>query len=171
MNQSAYIEAITSAIQSTSHPCAPDPYMYQPTSVMALFLFNAEPFLLFIQKADREGYPWRNQMAFPGGHRDQKDTSSKATALRELKEEMGIVSANVTVMGSLGHFQTLQHKDIQAFTGVWNQKDHIVFDTEEIAQVFTIPYAHLAKIHRQNGYAGRQPDVKELTYPFQDIVI
>ncbi|PIE63504.1 MAG: coenzyme A pyrophosphatase, partial [Desulfobacterales bacterium] len=25
--------------------------------------------------------------------------------------------------------------------------------------------------HRQNGYAGRQPDVKELTYPFQDIVI
>ncbi len=171
MDQAAYIDTITSAIQCADHPIAPDPAMYQPTSVMALFLFNPDPTLLFIQKADREGYPWRNQMAFPGGHVDKNDKSPQATALRELKEEMGIVSTNVKVMGSLGHFQTLRNKDIHAFTGVWNQKDHIVFDTEEISQVFKIPYAHLAKLHRDKGYAGRQPDIMELIYPFQDIVI
>jgi len=171
MDQSACIEKITSAIKSADHPLPPDPAVYQPTSVMALFLFDSAPSLLFIQKADREGYPWRNQMAFPGGHVDEKDDSPKETALRELAEEMGIISDNVSVMGSLGHFQTLQNKDIQAFTGIWNQKDRILFDREEISRVFKIPFAHLAHVHREKGYAGRRPNIMELTYPFEDIVI
>ncbi|WDP91252.1 MAG: CoA pyrophosphatase [Desulfobacter sp.] len=171
MDQTAYIETIRSALKSADHPLPPDPAVYQPTSVMALFLFNSDPSLLFIQKADREGYPWRNQMAFPGGHVDKRDKSPRDTALRELEEETGIVSDNVKVMGSLGHFQTLRNKDIQAFTGIWNQKDHIIFDTEEISRIFKIPYAHLTRVHREKGYAGRRPDIMELTYPYEDVVI
>ncbi len=171
MDQSACFEKIQYAIKSADHPLPPDPERYQPTSVMALFLLNSDPSLLFIQKADREGYPWRNQMAFPGGHVDEEDTSAEGTALRELKEEMGIVSDNVKVMGSLGHFQTLNNKDIQAFTGIWNQNDEIDFDTEEISRVFKIPFAYLANVQREKGYAGRTPNIMELTYPYEDVVI
>jgi len=171
MDQSVCIEKIKIGIESADHPLPPDPTVYQPTSVMALFLFNSDPSLLFIQKADREGYPWRNQMAFPGGHVDKEDTSPKATALRELQEEMGIIQDNVRVMGSLGHFQTLKNKDIQAFTGIWNQKDDILFDREEISRVFKIPFAHLTHVHREKGYAGHRPSIMELTYPFEDVVI
>ena len=171
MDQTACIEKIRSAIASADHPLPPDPERYQPTSVMALFMFDAAPSLLFIQKADREGYPWRNQMAFPGGHVDEQDRSPKAAALRELEEEVGIISDNVSVMGSLGHFQTLNNKDIQAFTGVWNRKDRIAFDREEISRIFEIPFTHLAGVHREKGYAGRRPNIMELTYPYEDVVI
>ena len=171
MDQTACINKIRFAIESADHPLPPDPAVYQPTSVMALFLLDSAPSLLFIQKADREGYPWRNQMAFPGGHVDETDNSPRQAALRELHEEMGIISDNVRVMGSLGHFQTLQNKDIQAFTGIWNQRDDILFDREEISRVFKIPFDHLAQIHREKGYAGRRPNIMELTYPYKDVVI
>ncbi len=171
MNQSACIEKIHSAVAAADHPLPPDPSVYQSTSVIALFLFNSDPSLLFIQKADKEGYPWRNQMAFPGGHVDENDLSPKHAALRELEEEMSIIESNVQVMGSLGHFQTLNHKDIQAFTGIWNQKDTISFDTEEISRVFKIPFAHLESVHKEKGYNGRTPNIMELTYPYEDVVI
>ena len=165
------IESIQAAVEKADHPRPPDPDLYRSTSVMALFTFEAEPGLVFIQKADREGYPWRNQMAFPGGHVDDNDASARAAALRELKEEMGIRSGNVEVFGSIGHFQTLNSRDIQAFTGMWNQRDTICFDTQEISRVFNIPFAHLVRVHREKGYAGRRPGIMELTYPFEDVVI
>ena len=125
MDQNDCIQKIQSAVLGAIHPSPPDPTIFQPTSVMALFAFKDTQELLFIQKADVEGYPWRNQMAFPGGHMDEQDGSTRETALRELEEEMGISSQNVRVMGSLGHFQTINNKDIEAFTGVWNTKGEI----------------------------------------------
>ncbi len=171
MDSSVYIEKIHHAVAAAEHPGAPDPDVFRPTSVMALFLFSQAPLLLFIQKADREGYTWRNQMAFPGGHVEKTDPSAKQAALRELYEETGIVSKNVEVVGSLGHFQTLNNRDIQAFTGIWNRKDDIVFDPEEISRVFQIPFEHLWHTHHQKGYAGRRPSIMELTYPYKDVVI
>ena len=171
MNTPSYIEKINSAIISASHPPAPDPEQFKSTTVMALFLFWPEPALLFIQKADREGYAWRNHMAFPGGHVDKTDASVRQAAFRELYEETGIVSDNVQYLGSLGHFQTLKNRDIQAFTGVWNQNGEIIFDTEEISRVLEIPLETLWQIHLEKGYAGRRPDVMELTYPYKDVVI
>jgi 8-oxo-dGTP pyrophosphatase MutT (NUDIX family) len=139
---------------------------------MALFLFDqAFPKLLFIQKADVAGYPWRNQMAFPGGHVDEADHSPLDAALRELEEELRIIPENVEVIGSIGHFQTINHKDIQAFTGIWNQQDTIRFDPVEIRRVFQIPVSHLTDLHREKGYLGETPPVLDLIYPFQDVVI
>ncbi|WP_321494465.1 CoA pyrophosphatase [uncultured Desulfobacter sp.] len=173
MDSSLYTDKIHSAIVSASHPPAPDPDLYKPTAVMALFFFSREPALLFIQKADREGYAWRNQMAFPGGHVEKTDASARQAAFRELYEETGIVSENVQYIGSLGHFQTLKNRDIQAFTGIWNQEDEIVFDTEEISRVIEVPLETLWQTHIEKGFAGRRsrPGVMELTYPYDDVVI
>ncbi len=167
----ASLTSIQAAVEHADHPRSPDPEQYRATSVIALFTPEKAPGMIFIQKADREGYPWRNQMAFPGGHVDEKDPSPRAAALRELKEEMGISSSNVEVFGSIGHFQTLNNRDIQAFTGLWNQSDTIDFDRQEISRVFTIPFAHLVKTHCNKGYAGRKPSIMELTYPYEDVVI
>jgi 8-oxo-dGTP pyrophosphatase MutT (NUDIX family) len=139
---------------------------------MALFLFNqAVPDLLFIQKADVAGYPWRNQMAFPGGHVDDTDESSLETALREVEEELGIHPENVEVIGSIGHFQTINHKDIQAFAGIWNQQEPIRFDPVEIRRIFQIPVSLLMTLHREKGYQGKTPPITDLTYPFKNVVI
>jgi 8-oxo-dGTP pyrophosphatase MutT (NUDIX family) len=165
-------QKLISTLECAKHPSPPDFNRYDPTAVMALFLFHqAIPKLLFIQKADVAGYPWRNQMAFPGGHVDDGDETPLETALRELKEELGIHPSNVEVIGSLGHFQTINHKDIQAFTGIWNQQEPLRIDPAEIRRVYQIPVPHLAALHRKKGYLGQTPPVMDLTYPFEDVVI
>jgi coenzyme A diphosphatase NUDT7 len=171
MDQDNYIQKIHSAVQMAVHPFPPAANSFKPASVMALFMFNEVLELLFIQKADVEGYPWRNQMAFPGGHVDEKDTSSQEAALRELEEEMGICAGNVRVMGSLGHVQTINNVDIEAFTGIWNKKGNITFDPTEISRVIPIPFAHLTQVHREKGYTGRRPNIMEVAYPYEDVVI
>jgi peroxisomal coenzyme A diphosphatase NUDT7 len=165
-------QRIMSALDRSTHPPPPDPDRFDSTAVMALFVFNQKtPELLFIQKADVAGYPWRNQMAFPGGHVDKTDAGPLRTALRELEEELCIHPDNVEVMGSIGHFQTINDKDIQAFAGIWNQKESIWFDPAEICRVFRIPLAHLLTLHKKKGYQGQKPHVMDLTYPFEDVVI
>ncbi|MFH2058780.1 MAG: CoA pyrophosphatase [Pseudomonadota bacterium] len=162
---------IKSAIQNGFHPQMPGEDLFDPTSVMALFLFEQQIKLLFIQKADIKGYPWANQMAFPGGHKDKADLTSKHTALRELEEEMGIVPENVKVIGSIGHFQTLNAKDIEAWTGIWNSKDRIDFDGNEISRVFKIPLDYLIDEHKKNNYHIQEPDFMRLIYPYEDVRI
>lgn len=171
MDKDRCINTIRSAVQNGSHPGPPQEDLFQSTSVIVLFILKKEVELLFIQKADVKGYAWANQMAFPGGHRDKNDRSTKDTALRELTEEMGIGRKNVEVIGSLGHFQTINNKDIEAWVGVWNQKDVIEHDTSEISRVFQIPLKYLIDLHRKNGFHRQVPNVMQLTYPYEDVVI
>ena len=54
---------------------------YRPACVFLLF-FNLEtPRILAIQKSDTEGYPWRNQVALPGGHESRIVTPRDAAVL------------------------------------------------------------------------------------------
>jgi 8-oxo-dGTP pyrophosphatase MutT (NUDIX family) len=171
MNQKNCMDIIRSSVRNSPHPCLPDDDLLEPTGVMVLLTMTEEIRLLFIQKADKKGYPWSNQMAFPGGHRDESDKSTRETALRELAEEMGIRPENVEVIGSLGHFQTINSKDIEAFIGIWNQKDMICHDPTEIARVFHIPLKYLVDLHREKGFHQRLPNVMQLTYPYEDVMI
>lgn len=171
MNTQSCIDVIKTSVENGIHPPPPDPDLYKPTSVIALFLFEKEPRLLFIQKADVPGYPWANQMAFPGGHKDKTDATSRDTALRELSEELQIESENVEIIGSLGHFQTLNSRDIEAWVGIWNQKDDIHPDTDEISRVIPIPLKHLMEQHQERGLSGRPADIMTLQYPYKDVLI
>ncbi len=171
MDKIKCLSNIRKSIQQTSHPGAPDDNLFQATSVIVLFAFKKEVELLFIQKADIKGYPWANQMAFPGGHKDKNDRSTKDTALRELTEEMGIIRENVEVIGSIGHFQTINSKDIEAFTGIWNQKDIIKHDPAEISRIFKIPLKYLINIHKKKNFHLHKPNIMQLKYPFEDVLI
>lgn len=174
------------AVQESEHPHAPDSNLFQPTSVMALFTsgvsyhdlssvgtfpVQAESMLILIQKADIQGYPWRNQMAFPGGHCEEGDPSREATALRELEEELNIPPHHVEMIGSIGHFQTIKSKDIEAFVGIWEEMGDIRFDPMEISRVFRIPFRHLLHVHKEKNFTCRHPGLHELVYPYKDVVI
>ena len=171
MQNSDKINIIKSAILKGEHPEPPEPGRFKPTGVMVLILPEPEIKLLFILKADLAGYPWANQMAFPGGHKDKNDKTTKNTALRELSEELGIKKENVEIIGSLGHFQTINNRDIAAWTGIWNQKDKILCDPSEIARVYKIPLQHLLNTHKEKNFHKRTLNYMELTYPYEDIVI
>ena len=164
-------DIIRKTVKESSHPVPPVNGSFMQASVLALLSFDKEPVLLFIKKADDERYAWSGQMAFPGGHADPEDINREETALRELEEEMGIDKKNVEILGSIGHFSTINNREIETFIGIWNKKDEILFDKSEISRVIPIPLSYLVSIHIKKGFNKQKPDTYHLTYPFEDVVI
>ena len=156
-----------------SNPIGYPAYNTHTPACVFLLLFNRpDPHILAIQKSDTQGYPWRNQVALPGGHMEKTDTSPLATAFRELEEELNISKDQVDFIGSLGHFQTLtQHRDIEAFVGYWRGNGPVRFDPNEIARVLEIPLNTLIETHHVKSFHLTMPDIRELEYPFKDIII
>ena len=145
---------------------------HAPACVFLLIFNRPDPYVLAIQKTDTEGYPWRNQVALPGGHMEMTDTSPVAAAFRELEEELKIYKDQIDFIGSLGHFQTLTRpRDIEAFVGLWNGKGPIRCDATEIARILEIPLKTLIRIHQTKNYHAVMPDLKALEYPFKDVII
>jgi 8-oxo-dGTP pyrophosphatase MutT (NUDIX family) len=143
-----------------------------PASVFLLLFDRPDPHILAIQKSDTEGYPWRNQVALPGGHVESTDADPVAAAFRELEEELNISQDQVDFIGSLGHFQTITRpRDIEAFIGLWNGKGSVRFDATEIARILEIPLKTLVGIHQAKHYHDREMNTHEVEYPFGDVVI
>jgi 8-oxo-dGTP pyrophosphatase MutT (NUDIX family) len=153
------------------NPGPPAPGPYNPTCVFLLLYSLADPHILAIQKTDTEGYPWRNQVALPGGHLEKEDASPLAGAFRELEEETKISRDRVDVLGSLGHFQTINGRDIEAFIGVWDATGPVLYDPSEIARALEIPLKQLVQTHHLGNFHNRIPGIDELRYPFEDVII
>ena len=165
------IDGIKEIIRKNPVPGPPEPGPFQPTCVF-LLLFNAEePHILAIQKTDSEGYPWRNQVALPGGHLEKEDASPLAGAFRELEEETQIRRDQVEFIGSLGHYQTINGRDIEAFIGVWDATGPVRYDPSEIARILNVPLRALVQTHHAGNFHNRIPPIDELRYPFEDVVI
>ena len=159
-------------IHNSSPREPPDGYSYPSACVFLLVYNKPDPHILAIQKSDTEGYNWRNQVALPGGHLESQDAGPVAAAFRELQEELNISRDQVDFIGSIGHFQTLtKPKDIEAFIGHWNGKGSVRYDSTEISRILEIPLKKLICIHQTRRYHGRRPDIRELEYPFEEVII
>ena len=165
------IAGLKNIIRKNTIPGPPEPGPYKSACVF-LLLFNVEePHILAIQKTDTEGYPWRNQVALPGGHLEKEDASPLAGAFRELEEETRISCNRVELIGSLGHYQTINGRDIEAFIGVWDATGPVRYDPSEIARILKIPLRALVQTHHVGKFHNRIPPIYELRYPFEDVVI
>jgi len=161
-------------VTADAEPSGPPPETSSVRTCVFMLVFNKgkRPFLLAVLKADNHGYPWRNQVALPGGHIDETDSAPLSAAYRELEEEMQIHAAEVFFIGSLGHFPTIQQKDIEVFLGFWEgSPDAVHFDRSEIARVLEVSIPMLLQHHMGKHFHGRVPGVGELTYPAGDVVI
>ncbi len=173
MQKELNLQFLKNLLRTADIPPSTNDKKYDCTSVFFLiYNKNHSPFLLAILKADNPGYAWRNQVALPGGHIDENDSTPLDAAYRELEEEIGIAKNQVALAGSLGHFQTIQHKDIEVFVGTWEgQFNNIIYDEKEISKVLEIPIEDLLKTHISNNFHGHIPNISELLYPFEDVII
>lgn len=144
---------------------------YEADAVCLLLFERGQTMLLAIQKADNEGYHWRDQVALPGGHIEAVDRSAEDGALRELREELGITRAQVEVLGNLGHFRTGTSKnDLEVVVGSWVQPGGLRIDRREIERVLEVPLAGLLESHSREGFRGHSADDigDALVYPLSD---
>lgn len=110
------------------------------SAVMALiYPVNTIPHILFIERPKYEGVH-SGQIAFPGGKTEKSDTTYLSTALRETKEEVGIRSETIEVVGALSSVYVLASNFIvYPYVGVLQNRPSLILEQSEVADVLEIP--------------------------------
>ncbi|MBQ0936916.1 CoA pyrophosphatase [Ideonella paludis] len=83
------------------------------------------------------------QISFPGGKREPDDASSIATALREAKEEVGLMPQQVDVLGTMPAYKTVTGFVITPVVALLPPDLPWQPDPGEVAEVFEVPLSHL----------------------------
>ena len=130
----------------------------KPAAVLLLVVNHAEPTVVFTQRtahlADHAG-----QIALPGGRYESEDRDPETTALREAREEIGLDSQRVQVLGRLPEYRTSTGYAVTPVVGWAEPPLAYVPDPHEVAEVFEVPLAFLMDVrnHRYESafYRGR----------------
>ncbi|MCX7070167.1 MAG: CoA pyrophosphatase [Gammaproteobacteria bacterium] len=86
----------------------------------------------------------KGQISFPGGRRDQTDSSYAFAALREAQEEVGLPPEAVQVLGYLDDHPTLTGYRITPVVGYIDSPFSPITDPGEVAEAFELPLGHVA---------------------------
>ena len=117
-----------------------------PAAVLVAFRENGD--LILTQRSARlKHHP--GQIAFPGGKQDAEDTDLIATALREAKEEIGLPSEQVEILGALPCHETVTNFSVTPIVGLIKGDFVEMPEAGEVAEVFHVPFGH---VMRQSSY-------------------
>ena len=83
------------------------------------------------------------QVAFPGGRQDPEDEDIIATALREAREEVGLDSAHVRVIGTVPFYRTVTNYRVTPVLAVIPPDLDLVPQPSEVARIFEVRCDHL----------------------------
>ncbi|GAC1407563.1 MAG: CoA pyrophosphatase [Candidatus Velthaea sp.] len=135
----AYYEELRS-IRANSASVTPT----RPAAV-TIAIFGEPPYrVVFVERAAHlRDHP--GQIGLPGGAADPEDGEDRArTALRELREEVGIPADRIQLVGELPEVrQRVNNFVVRPFVGVIVPGTKLAFDENETAAVFTIPLAEI----------------------------
>ncbi len=84
------------------------------------------------------------QISFPGGRRDERDTTLEETALREAFEEITLPPSSVDILAPLPAHHTLTGFSIYSFIGWIEALPPLRFDRNEVAEIFEVPLSHFS---------------------------
>ncbi len=111
--------------------------------LVAVHLDGGAPQLLLTKRSARlRHHP--GQIAFPGGKVEPVDDGPVAAALREAHEEIGLPPGRVEVLGTLPAHETVTGFSVTPVVGILRGAFDPVPEAGEVAEVFSVPLAHLA---------------------------
>ncbi|XP_033917465.1 mitochondrial coenzyme A diphosphatase NUDT8 isoform X1 [Melopsittacus undulatus] len=114
---------------------------------------RGRPAVLFTLRSRRLGGPHSGDVSFPGGRRDPADADAVATALRETREELGLELTEQNVWGQLRTLPDRQGLMVAPVVANLGPLENLTLapNPDEVAEVFTLPLAHLLREDNQ-GY-------------------
>ncbi len=114
------------------------------SAVLALaFPVEAQTHLCFIQRNSYKGVH-SAQIGFPGGKKEDFDDSLEDTALRETKEEVGVLPGQVELIGQLTELYIPPSNFlVRPFVGLTRQEPVFKIDPREVSSVLSISVSKL----------------------------
>lgn len=105
------------------------------------------------------------QVSFPGGARDATDINIVDTALREVHEEVGIPSRQISVVGYLDRFATISHYLVTPVIAWIDAGYSHRLNPAEVSDVFELPLSFLMDdanvFHTPMSFNGHTRDIPE----------
>ncbi|MBK8257924.1 MAG: CoA pyrophosphatase [Polyangiaceae bacterium] len=146
----------------------------RPAAVAVPIVLEPEPLLYLVLRgshlADHAG-----EIGFPGGKADVNDADLRATAAREMREEVGVDESGVTWLGELSAIPVITGRYlIFPFVALLNHKTELFVASGEIDEVLTMPLSPYVlgekRIHAVTG-EWRGTTVVAPHFPVQNRVL
>lgn len=112
-----------------------------PAAVLVAITDRSEPGLILTQRS-ASLRKHAGQIAFPGGRVDQSDADEIAGALREAREEIGLASHLVDIVGTSDRYHTFTGFDIVPVLGVIPPDLPLIPQETEVADWFELPLSY-----------------------------
>lgn len=109
-------------------------------SVLALFVCKPEPSLIFTVRS-RHLNSHAGEVAFPGGKWETCDLTLRDTVLRETREEIGLPSEAITLLGACPPRATRAGIMVTPFVGLIDEARGLVPCPHELETIFQVPLA------------------------------
>jgi 8-oxo-dGTP pyrophosphatase MutT (NUDIX family) len=113
--------------------------------LMPLYERDGDLHVVLMKRTDKVAHH-RGEISFPGGGVDDTDADLIFTALREAREEIGLASEHVRIIGKLDDEVTRTGFHISAIVGVIDPASSPYtwsLQPSEVAEVLEVPLAHL----------------------------
>lgn len=130
--------------RGTQRPMEPDAHTNKSSVLMLLFPDQRNiASLIFTLRSHDINHG--GQISFPGG-RSERGETSRETALREAKEEIGIDPAAVNIVGTLSDLLVdVSNNYVTPVVGFMDDKPTLKTNPDEVDEVFAVPLYALTK--------------------------
>jgi 8-oxo-dGTP pyrophosphatase MutT (NUDIX family) len=121
---------------------APPPADARRAGVMALLYPKANDWhLVFIERPHHPEDRHSGQISFPGGKEEKEDMDLSVTALREVKEEIGVASEDIQLLGALTElYIPVSNFLVQPFVGFSDKPLVFQPQPEEVQAIVEAPF-------------------------------
>jgi 8-oxo-dGTP pyrophosphatase MutT (NUDIX family) len=123
--------------------------------IIPVFENEGNLFIVLTKRTDAVRHH-KGEVSFPGGMCEDGDRDTKATALRECCEEIGVRKTDVEVIGRLDDMETLTGFVITPYVGLIPYPYPFKISREEVEYLIYLPFEHLLVLEPGSTEAHHQ---------------
>lgn len=127
---------------------------------------KAGPELIFTRRSESLSRH-AGQISFPGGTVDADDPDPIQTALRESEEEIGLISQNVDILGTMEWYVMPSGFVVLPVIGQLLQSQSFVANPAEVVEIFSIPLQTLLDVKLYKSDTMTRKGIKRRFYYFE----